>query len=369
LEKIVTESEDLEKQIFGLTGEADPAEAKKHLLESEKQARDNEKVTREQWQKLMDERRETEGKLKNLTDKIAGLETRLTTFEKEIAEAIKKEGFASKEDLAVALLSADEENSLNEQEKQLDHRKKELDALTVKNSQDLELHLKQQPEGTDEQASRAQLADLLVKLEEGNRAVGALVRELEEDTRRKQQHAAKLEKQKLQQQVHQRWQNLNALVGSADGTKFRNFAQGLTLSHLTTLANRHLTRFSPRYALTKKSGDNLDLEITDSWQADVARPISTLSGGETFLVSLALALGLSDLASNKVQIQSLFIDEGFGTLDAETLDVAMDALENLRESGKSIGVISHVEAMKERITTQIQVSRLSGGYSSLSVKS
>jgi exonuclease SbcC len=134
------------------------------------------------------------------------------------------------------------------------------------------------------------------------------------------------------------------------------------------LANRHLKCFSTRYLIAKKPGDNLELEITDAWQADIARPISTLSGGETFLVSLALALGLSDLASNKVQIQSLFIDEGFGTLDAETLDVAMDALENLREAGKSIGVISHVEAMKERITTQIQVVRTAGGYSRIEIK-
>lgn len=367
-EKVEAESDDLKKQIIGLTGEADPAKAKKHLLEAEKRARENEKSTRDHWQKLMDERKTIEGNLKNLNDKISGLELRLAAYEKELDEAVKKEGFATKEDLAAALLSPDEAISLMEQEKQLDQRKKELDALTAKNNQDLELHLQHQPAGTDEQTSREQLAGLLVKLEEGNRAVGALVRELEEDARRKQDHAAKLEEQKRQQEVFQRWQNLNMLVGSADGTKFRNFAQGLTLGHLSMLANRHLTRFSPRYTLTKKNGDNLELEITDAWQADIARPIRTLSGGETFLVSLALALGLSDLASNKVQIQSLFIDEGFGTLDAETLDVAMDALENLREAGKSIGVISHVEAMKERITTQIQVVRTAGGYSRIEIK-
>ncbi len=369
LEKVEDEKAVLEKQILELSGGADPAEAKKHLLEREKRARENEKSTREHWQRLMDERKDTEGKLKNLNDKISGLQTRLTAFENELAEAIKKEGFTTKEKLEEALLSPDEESRLKQQEKQLDLRKKELDALTAKNNQDMQLHLKNQPAGTDEQTSREQLADLLVKLEESNRAVGALVRELEEDARRKQQHAAKLDEQKLQQEVYQRWQNLNALVGSSDGTKFRNFAQGLTLSHLSMLANRHLTRFSPRYNLAKKTGDNLELEITDAWQADIARPISTLSGGETFLVSLALALGLSDLASNKVQIRSLFIDEGFGTLDAETLDVAMDVLENLREAGKSIGIISHVEALKERISTQIQVSRLPGGYSSLSVRS
>ncbi|MCU0404022.1 MAG: hypothetical protein MUE99_05685, partial [Chitinophagaceae bacterium] len=368
LGKTDAECRDLKNKISGLVGDADPSEAKRHLLETEKIAREAEKSTREHWQKLMDERKETENKIRNLNDKISSLENRLAAFEKELDNAIKKEGFASKEDLGAALLSPDEENSLMEQEKQLDERKKQLDTLMAKNNHELELHLKKQPEGIDEQTAREQLANMQEKLAEGNRAFGALERELQEDAQRKQQHAARLEEQKLQQQVYQRWQNLNALIGSSDGTKFRNFAQGLTLSHLTLLANRHLAAFNPRYALIKKQGDNLDLEITDAWQADIARPISTLSGGETFLVSLALALGLSDLASNKVQIQSLFIDEGFGTLDAETLDTAMDALENLREAGKSIGVISHVEAMKERISTQIQVLRTAGGYSRIEIK-
>ena len=368
LTKVVAEKDGLEKQVALLTGDANPVEAKQQLLESEKLARESEKSTRELWQRLSDERKEMEGKLKGLSDKIAGIVKRLSDHEKELNDAVVQEGFSSKEELASALLPTNEETQLKEQEKLLDQREKELKALSTRNAQDLEGHLKNQPVEFDAESSIARLAALLEILDEVNRAVGALENELKEDARRKQQHTAKLEEQKRQQQVYQRWQNLNMLLGSADGTKFRNFAQGLTLNHLTMLANRHLKCFSTRYLIAKKPGDNLELEITDAWQADIARPISTLSGGETFLVSLALALGLSDLASNKVQIQSLFIDEGFGTLDAETLDVAMDALENLREAGKSIGVISHVEAMKERITTQIQVVRTAGGYSRIEIK-
>jgi len=107
--------------------------------------------------------------------------------------------------------------------------------------------------------------------------------------------------------------------------------------------------------------------MIDTYQADAVRSVNTLSGGESFLVSLALALGLSDLASHKTQIDSLFIDEGFGTLDAETLDIAITALENLQASGKMIGIISHVEALKERISTQIQVKKMSGGVSKIEV--
>jgi exonuclease SbcC len=107
----------------------------------------------------------------------------------------------------------------------------------------------------------------------------------------------------------------------------------------------------------------------DSYQADAVRPMATLSGGESFIVSLALALGLSDLASRKVQINSLFTDEGFGTLDAETLDTAISALENLQTKGKTIGIISHVDALKERIGTQIQVTKQVRGWSKINTKS
>jgi len=109
--------------------------------------------------------------------------------------------------------------------------------------------------------------------------------------------------------------------------------------------------------LLRKPGGELELEIVDTWQGDVARDTRTLSGGESFLVSLALALALSDLVSHKTSIDSLFLDEGFGTLDGETLELALDALDTLNASGKMIGVISHVEAMKERIAVQIRVHK------------
>ena len=159
---------------------------------------------------------------------------------------------------------------------------------------------------------------------------------------------------------------LNSLIGSADGAKFRRFAQGLTLANLVTLANQQLLQLFSRYQLQCQQADNLALEVIDTWQGDNARDIKTLSGGESFLISLALALALSDLVSNKHSIDSLFLDEGFGTLDNNTLEVALNALDNLNASGKMIGVISHVDALKERIAVQIKVKKLSGlGISSL----
>ncbi len=108
------------------------------------------------------------------------------------------------------------------------------------------------------------------------------------------------------------------------------------------------------------------MQILDTWQADALRDIRTLSGGESFLVSLALALALSDLVSQRTGIDSLFLDEGFGTLDGETLEVALDALDQLNASGKTIGIISHVEALKERIPVQLKVRKGVGlGHSGL----
>ena len=154
--------------------------------------------------------------------------------------------------------------------------------------------------------------------------------------------------------------HLNGLVGSADGAKFRRFAQGLTLAHLVYLANQQLQRLHGRYQLQRQESDTLAIEVLDTWQGDSVRDTKTLSGGESFLVSLALALALSDLVSAKTSIDSLFLDEGFGTLDNDTLEIALDALDNLNASGKMIGIISHVETLKERIAVQIKVSKLSG---------
>ncbi len=164
------------------------------------------------------------------------------------------------------------------------------------------------------------------------------------------------------------WQRLDSLIGSAKGDKFRKFAQGLTLDHLLQLANQHLNRLHGRYLLRRKSTGELELEIVDAWQGDVPRDTRTLSGGEGFLVSLALALALSDLVSHKTSIDSLFLDEGFGSLDGDTLEVALTALDSLNASGKMIGIISHVEALKERIPAQIRVVKGGGvGHSRLVV--
>lgn len=161
------------------------------------------------------------------------------------------------------------------------------------------------------------------------------------------------------------WIAVDEAIGSRDGAKFRTFAQGITLDRLTGLANRHLATLSPRYRLTRTEG--LGLAIVDRDMGDEMRSTRSLSGGERFLASLALALALSGLEGRRSFVDTLFIDEGFGSLDAATLDVAIDALESLQSEGRKVGVISHVTALHDRIPVQIRVRRSGMGRSRVEI--
>lgn len=162
------------------------------------------------------------------------------------------------------------------------------------------------------------------------------------------------------------WERLNELIGSADGAKFRVIAQRRTLDILLSYANAHLDQLSPRYRL-ERSSDSLNLSVVDREMGDERRSVHSLSGGETFLASLALALGLASLASNRLRIESLFIDEGFGSLDPETLNTAIGALTQLEAQGRKVGVISHVSEMADAIPVQIRIQRQRAGASRIVV--
>jgi len=168
-----------------------------------------------------------------------------------------------------------------------------------------------------------------------------------------------------QQDRWTQWESLNELIGSKNGAKFRTFAQSLTLEALLAHSNQHLEDFAKRYSLQRVPGSDLELQIIDRDMADDVRSVHSLSGGESFLVSLALALGLASLSSNKTQVESLFIDEGFGSLDPETLDIAIASLDTLQALGRKVGVISHVPILVERIGAKVVVEKQGGGRSSV----
>jgi exonuclease SbcC len=201
-------------------------------------------------------------------------------------------------------------------------------------------------------------------------STSARLRVMQDDERRVAA-ASSLREIEQQQVQEQRWGKLSELIGSSDGKKFRNYAQQFTLDVLLGYANAHLAQLAKRYRLERVSYagmPSLALMVRDQDMGGEVRSVNSLSGGESFLVSLALALGLASLSSNRVRVESLFIDEGFGSLDSETLGVAMDALDALQSLGRKVGVISHVQEMTERIATKVLVRPAGGGSSAVVVE-
>ncbi|MGN1055186.1 MAG: SbcC/MukB-like Walker B domain-containing protein, partial [Comamonas sp.] len=282
-------------------------------------------------------------------------------------QALHDSPFANEANFAAALLPATEHQRLQTLHEQLHGDLQRSQALWQAAQQRLAVLQAQALSDASAEDIQAQITHMQDLQEQQASELGACRARLADAAQLRAKQQSLLQAMEQQRLDCEMWQRLDGLIGSARGDKFRKFAQGLTLDHLLYLANQHLVRLHGRYSLRRKTTGELELDIVDSWQADVARDTRTLSGGESFLVSLALALALSDLVSHKASIDSLFLDEGFGTLDGETLEIALTALDALNASGKMIGIISHVEALKERIPVQIRVDKTGGvGHSKLS---
>jgi len=359
--------EKLKAERVELFGIKDPS-TEKHLLSTElKVSREKTEELQVQLQHKQERARIVEDRQKTLNTSFLTTKTLFDTHLQKLTHKLIEQGMSSLSELEQHYLP--DEEAIAAEKLQQESAQRIISGKNMLSATETELQAEKTKAMTDEtkgvlQPQLEAMDEALATLQQQKGKIGQV---LSIDNQLKQQHQEVAIQIEGQQKEYDRFQQLSALIGSADGKKFSRFAQGLTLARLTELANRHLLRLSDRYTILKSPEKDLDIQIVDGYQADVVRPMSTLSGGESFLVSLALALGLSDLASRKVQINSLFIDEGFGTLDAETLDVAITALENLQAAGKNIGIISHVEALKERIGTQIQLTKLPGGSSKISL--
>jgi len=299
-------------------------------------------------------------------DKVA---TKRDQLQAELHSRSIEKGFASIEALEAARLSEEAYAYLQKESKKLAEQSIKSKTSLQSIETDIQKAYKQQLTEDDSEALEKQLVEQEAIYVHVSEEMGGYGERLKRDDLNREQGKALLYKIDSRKREWQRWKNLHDLIGSRDGNKFSRFAQALTLAHLVRLANGHLYKLNSRYSIQNAEADpnSLGLEIVDHYQADTIRSMKSLSGGESFLVSLALALGLSELASQRANIESLFIDEGFGTLDPQTLDTAITTLENLQANGKTIGIISHVEALKERIATQIQVKKQSGGISTLEI--
>lgn len=316
------------------------------------------------WQQLYSESTRLEGERHSLQQQLQQSEAELSAAQLQFNTALTLSPFSNADDFYSALLDETQRQALTERKEELERQQQQQTTLLLQAKQTLAEHQSIRPktltDEVDAEALEIQIAQYTQQLRENTTQQGQIQQQLQHDATNQQRQSTLIQTIKEQEKQLQDWSYLNALIGSKEGDKFRKFAQGLTLDNLVWLANNQLNRLHGRYLLQRKDSEALELQVVDTWQADALRDTRTLSGGESFLVSLALALALSDLVSHKTRIDSLFLDEGFGTLDTETLDIALDALDALNASGKTIGVISHVEAMKDRIPVQVKVKKING---------
>lgn len=257
---------------------------------------------------------------------------------------------------------SDEREALQQLESSVDAAQ----AVLATRKESLDEHDAKRVASEDAAVLQQTLTQVIQELELANEGLSNLRLELARDDERLSASEALRVVIGKQSGISKVWSQLSDLIGSADGKKFRNFAQQYTLDILLGYGNSHLQSLSRRYRL-QRIKDTLGLLVVDQDMGDEVRSVHSLSGGESFLVSLALALGLASLSSHRVKVESLFIDEGFGSLDGESLLVAMDALDKLQALGRKVGVISHVQEMTERIGTRVQVMRQAGGASRILV--
>ena len=303
-----------------------------------------------------------------LAEARAQLDARLEELELEL-EALR-------EGLLEAQERARLEDEIGQLEQDARRAKEEIERLEGQ----LQAHTEEQPELDDEYDDDDD--DLEVWAERGAKLreerdalleeLGARRKEVklqEEATRKAAGWRDELEQKR---EEYRTWETIHRLIGVRDGDSFKQFAQSLNLQELVDRANLRLERLAPRYALAVASGEHgeplLDFVVRDHHQADAERPLTTLSGGETFLVSLALALALSDFRRIDMPVETLLLDEGFGTLDQDSLSVAINTLRQLQqESVQQIGIISHVETLREWVDSRVLVKKLGNGRSEIRI--
>ncbi|MEW6326422.1 MAG: SbcC/MukB-like Walker B domain-containing protein [Thermodesulfobacteriota bacterium] len=349
-----------------LFGEKNTDQEEKRLADAVDKAGKVFEKAREEYGQIEKEISALKEKIDLLKVKIGNRAKELAQAEPKLMERIKTAGFEDEADYLSSRLSEEEREILADKEKRLIKEKTELDTRRKDRSEALaserEKRLTDQPMETLKESISACESDLKQIMVD----IGGIRKTLDENEKQRDKQKERIKNIDAQKKECARWDDLHQLIGSADGKKFRNFAQGLTFEMMTAHANRQLRKMSDRYLLIRDSSQPLELNVIDNYQAGEIRSTKNLSGGESFIVSLALALGLSHMASRNVRVDSLFLDEGFGTLDDDALETAIETLVGLQQDGKLIGVISHVPALKERINTQIQVIPETGGRSNLS---
>jgi exonuclease SbcC len=297
---------------------------------------------------------------------LQALQTTQAQLEAQFIARLNLVNIASEAEFIAKRLSRDEMIAIGQTADNLKRQAIELTSRLKQTSEALANEQAKQLTDKTRDELQTEIDSIQTNYEHSNQRIGEIRGQLSANQQAQEQQQDTLALRDKQLIITERYRRLHVLIGSSDGKKFRNFAQGLTFDLVVKHANQQLHQMSDRYLLIRDNDAPLELNVIDNYQGGEIRTTKNLSGGESFVISLALALGLSKLSSNKVQVDSLFLDEGFGTLDEDSLQTALDALDSLQRDGKLIGVISHVGALKERINLQIQVEALSGGVSKIS---
>jgi len=354
----------LQKERTDLYGEKNPLAEEEHLLQAVRSYGEVVETARKAFDEKRGECDTNAGQIQSLTTSLEEVRRDLESGTASFLETIAGSGFPDEAAFQAALLSAPDLSSLEAMAAGFGNEETQLKALYVDKNHALTLAEAQILPGNDgDQDPEARLREASGKRDALQKEILKITLDLEEDQKRRDLVAGSLSQIDAQRRELQKWERLHALIGSADGKKFRVFAQGLTFQILIAQANRHLQIMTDRYLLRPDPDVALDLAVVDTWQAGDLRSTKNLSGGESFIVSLSLALGLSGMVSKNVRVDSLFLDEGFGTLDDEALDIALGVLSGLNQEGKLIGIISHVPAIKERISARISVEKRGHGRS------
>ena len=346
------------------------AQKRKELTDQRDALEERQKANGKQLEEKIALKSKKETLLGKLQKEIDEINQALTKQQHTLSTQLKDSKFDGMQAVQQALLKPDVKQQYSKIKKDINDRKVQIATLKDATQKAINQHLAQKTFETGEDENQAKLQTLEAQLETLLSETGEIKEKFRKDAEirgRNQEIADKIDEQK---KVYDIWQELYKIIGGSKDA-FNVYVQRLTLKQLLGLANRHLYRLNKRYSLkmpeTYKAKEELNFYLIDHYQTDQMRLVETSSGGEKFIISLALALGLSDLASKNVRIDSLFIDEGFGTLDSSTLETVISTLETLQSQGKMIGIISHVDTLKERIPRQIKVIKKSNGVSMVEV--
>ncbi len=365
LEKQVNQQTAERKQLFG---EEDPIKKRGELNKKADTAKEQLNNTKEQLTKLTTActyyQKQFDAEQKNSQEK----NNLLKQLQISVLPHMELLGYNSVELALQNILEEKTANAIAQKKEKLEEQQTALKERKRTNTKELQdLQQKENEKSREELLAEQKKQEQQIK--DYQQQIGALNQLLKNDNDQKIKQKELIATIEQQQKEFYKWDRLNELIGDATGSKYSKFAQELTLLQLLSIANRHLKKLNNRYLLKHNSDIAQDLFVVDLLQGNEERSVRTLSGGESFLIALALALALSDLAGKNTRIESLFIDEGFGSLDQETLDMALSTLEQLQsETNRTIGVISHVEALKERITTQIVLEKNQMGNSTVRVE-